>query len=151
MAFNINGRVCIAFSFFWGILAIILMTYVNPKVDNIINKIPKKYFRLVTITGIIILIIDAIITGVALKIFFTRLVMNKDIELKDVNKYTIQNPTRYDNEFMVYMADNIFTDEKIVKTFPNIKLLDKEGNIIWVKDILKDIQPYYIRVFDIKR
>ena len=31
------------------------------------------------------------------------------------------------------------------KTFPNIKYEDKNGNIVWIKDILTDIQPYYYK------
>ena len=42
MPFNINGRICIAFSFFWGILAIYLMSYLNPKIDELIDKIKTK-------------------------------------------------------------------------------------------------------------
>ena len=151
MAFNINGRICLEFSFFWGVLAIFLMTYFNPKVDKIIDKIPNKYLKTVTITGIIIIILDAIITGIALKIFFTRLVINYNLELKEGNRYTIQTPELYDNDFMRYLSENVFTDEKILKTFPNIKVLDKDNNIIYVDSILKDIQPYYFRVFTPKK
>ena len=31
MPFNINGRICVSFSIFWGILAIYLMSHLNPK------------------------------------------------------------------------------------------------------------------------
>ena len=34
MPLNINGRICVYFSIFWGALAIFLMTYINKKVDN---------------------------------------------------------------------------------------------------------------------
>ena len=34
MAFNIDGRICIAFSIFWGILAIYLMSHLNPNIDK---------------------------------------------------------------------------------------------------------------------
>ena len=33
---NINGRICVYFSIFWGILAIFLMTYINKKVDKLL-------------------------------------------------------------------------------------------------------------------
>ena len=36
MAFNINGRICVAFSMFWGILAIYLITHFNPKVEKLL-------------------------------------------------------------------------------------------------------------------
>ena len=36
MPLNINGRICVYFSIFWGILAIFLMTYINKKVDKVL-------------------------------------------------------------------------------------------------------------------
>ena len=36
----------------------------------------------------------------------------------------------------------------MIRTFPNIKLTMKDGKIILVRDILKDIQPYYIKVHE---
>ena len=150
MAFNVDGRICLAFSFFWGILAIILMTYFNPKVDKLLDKIPKKYTRIVTITGITIIIIDALVTGIALKIFFTRLVKNYDLELKNVNSYTISQPEFFESDLIKWLSEHVFTDEKILKTFPNIKVLDKEENIVYIDSILKDIQPYYFKLYEPK-
>ena len=46
MAFNINGRVCIAFSFFWGVLAIYLMSHLNPLVDKFLDKISPKVLKI---------------------------------------------------------------------------------------------------------
>lgn len=150
MAFNINGRICLAFSFFWGALAIFLMTYFNPKIDKLLDRIPKKYVRIITITGITIIILDALISGLALKIFFTRLVKNYDLKLKDVDSYTISQPEFFESDMIKWLSDYVFTDEKILKTFPNIKVLDKNDNIIYIDSILNEIQPYYFRVFQPK-
>ena len=43
MPLNINGRICVFFSLFWGFLAIYLMAYANPRVDRLINKIKGKF------------------------------------------------------------------------------------------------------------
>ena len=51
-----------------------------------------------------------------------------------------------ENSAIKFLSNNIFSDEKIVKTFPNIKIEDKDGNIIWIKDILTNIQPYYFKI-----
>ena len=40
--FNLNGRICVGFSFFWGVLAMYLMKSFNPKVDRLIEKIKSK-------------------------------------------------------------------------------------------------------------
>ena len=45
MAFNINGRICVAFSMFWGILAIYLITHFNPKVDKFLEKFSYKQLK----------------------------------------------------------------------------------------------------------
>ena len=50
---------------------------------------------------------------------------------------------RYKNE--IKKSKTIFSNEKVLKTFPNIKYEDKDGNIVWIKDILTDIQPYYYK------
>ena len=86
MPFNINGRICIAFSFFWGILAIYLMSYLNPKIDELIDKIKTKIsiklLKTIVIVGILIIFVDFLITTFALKMFFTRLVIKYDLELQ---------------------------------------------------------------------
>lgn len=151
MAFNINGRICIAFSFFWGILAIYLMSHFNPMIDKIINKIKEKVsikvLKTACVTMILLLFIDFLITSFALKMFFTRLVIKYDLELQDYDEYIFECAEIYKNEDIKNFTLKYFSDEKMLKTFPNIKLTGKDGNIIFVKDILSDIQPYYIKVF----
>ena len=51
-----------------------------------------------------------------------------------------------DNSIIEYLSEHVFTDEKMLKTFPNIKFEDVNGDIIWVKDILPDIEPYYFKI-----
>ena len=53
--FNIGGRVCVWFSLFWGLLAIYLVTHIHPKVDNFLEKIPKRILKSTTIILIVLL------------------------------------------------------------------------------------------------
>lgn len=151
MAFNINGRICIAFSFFWGILAIYLMSHFHPKVDKFINKlmkkIPIKLLKTLVIILILAIFISFIISSFALKMFFTRLVITYNLELQDSEEYIMECTELYKNEDIRNFTLKHFSDEKMLKTYPNIKLTGKDGNIIFVRDILTDIQPYYVRVF----
>lgn len=151
MAFNINGRICIAFSFFWGILAIYLMSHFNPKVDKFINKLTKKFsiklLKTIVIISILVIFISFIISSFALKMFFTRLVITYNLELQDSEEYIMECTELYKNEKIRDFTLKHFSDEKMLKTYPNIKLTGKDGNIIFVKDILTEIQPYYVRVF----
>lgn len=147
MPFNLNGRICIWFSLAWGILAIYLMTSIHPKIDYFIDHFSLKTIRIMATISVILLIIDSMITGVALKMFFTRLVENYHLELQNVDNYIIDYEELYKHPTIKNIVDHWFTDEKILKTFPNIKVTGKDGNIIYVCDILKDIQPYYVRIF----
>lgn len=155
MAFNINGRICIAFSFFWGILAIYLMSHFNPKVDKFINKLTKKFsvklLKTILIISILVIFISFIISSFALKMFFTRLVITYNLELQDSEEYIMECTELYKNEDIRDFTLKHFSDEKMLKTYPNIKLTGKDGNIIFVKDILTEIQPYYVRVFTPRR
>lgn len=147
MPFNINGRICVWFSIFWGLLAIYLMTHINPKVDRLIDRIPKNVLKNTTIILTIFIFLDFLLTCFALKMFYVRLVNNYDLDIKGVDKYIETYNQMYENPKIKKFVDTHFSDEKMLKTFPNIKVTKKDGSIIWICDILKDIQPYYIRIF----
>ena len=146
--FNIQGRVCVFFSLFWGILAIFLVKTVHPRVDKFIEKhISTKYLKVFSIILILFMFVDCLITGFALRMFNTRLVLNYDLELQNVENYIEDYKKLYSIPEVKEFADKHFSDEKMLKTFPNLKVTGKDGQIIYVSDILKDIPPYYIRVF----
>lgn len=147
MAFNINGRVCIAFSFFWGILAIYLMSHLHPKIDKLLEKVSPKVLKIVVIIGIIFMLLDFLITSFALKMFFTRLVKDYNLELANMDNVILECTEAYQNPKIRDFTDKYFSDKKMLTTFPNIKLTSKDGTIIYVSDILKDVKPYYFRVF----
>lgn len=151
MPFNINGRICVAFSFFWGVLAIYLMSHINPKVDKLIDKMLGKFkakpLKILALIGVILMFIDWVITGFALKMFYVRLADNYNLELKAAEEYIMDVRELYQNEDISNFVYRYFSDEKMLKTFPNLKLMSKDGEIIYISDVLKDIQPYYVRIF----
>ncbi len=148
-AFNINGRICIWFSLFWGILAIYLITHIHPKIDHFLDRFSPKMLAIITITFVIMMFLDWCISSFALKMFFTRLVNNYHLELQDVSTYQEKYTKLYENETVKLIVDSLFSDEVMLKTFPNLKVTSKDGEIILVKDILSHIQPYYFKVFPI--
>lgn len=147
MPFNINGRICVWFSLFWGILAIYLMSYLNPRIDKLLDKANPKILKNVTIILTIFIIFDFAITSFALKMFYIRLVNNYDLDIQGVEQYIEEYTGLYSNPEIKKFVDTHFSDEKMLKTFPNIKVIKKDGNVIWICDILKHIQPYYIKIF----
>ena len=147
MPLNINGRICVCFSLFWGLLAIYLMTYVHPRIEKLLDKINPRALKPITIVLTIFIFIDFVVTGFALKMFYVRLVKNYNLDIQGVEDYIDEYTKIYENPKMKEFIDKYFSDEKMLKTFPNIKVTKKDGNVIWICDILKNIQPYYVRVF----
>lgn len=149
--FNINGRICVGFSLFWGVLAIYLISHFNPIIDKIIEKtktkISNKVIKIIIIATTIFMLADCIITGIALRTFFVRLVCDYNVEVQYVNQTYCDNWNNNKHPKFKEFANKYFTNEYILKTFPNLKMLSKEGNIIFAKDIFKDIQPYYLILF----
>lgn len=145
MPFDINGRICLLFTIFWGILALVLIRLINPYIERFIDKIPAKLFGIITIGGTILLILDLLITAFGLQVFYTRFTNTYNLNLKE-DKYLMVNQEVLDNKVIQKLSNTMFSDDKILRTFPNIKFKDGDGNIIWVKDILTDIQPYYFKI-----
>lgn len=55
---HLNGRICIKYSVFWGILVVILIRFVKPFIDKIINYIPDN--KKLNIAIIVLAFIDCI-------------------------------------------------------------------------------------------
>ena len=133
--FNINGRICVLFSLFWGLLAIYLMSDINPRIDKFIDfvksKIPANYMKTVIIFSILFLSFDLGITVYALQMFSVRIIHENNLNVS--NKQLMD--TLYEK---IYVNDQkqkdfiykFFDNEKMIKTFPNIKIEDVDGNLV---------------------
>lgn len=155
MPLNIDGRICVYFSIFWGFLAIYLICSVNPKVDRLINWIKSKftrdsYYILKILTSIIILImfVDCIVTGIAVNFFLVRMKVENNLNVPNIEKITDFYNEIYSNEKLTNFIYKHFGNEKVLKAFPNLKVQDVDGNIIYMDSLLPDIQPYYIKIHD---
>lgn len=62
MKFNINGRVCLLFAIFFGIMGLFATYVIHPYVQKLINIIPQNHLTIIVIGIVILLIIDYIST-----------------------------------------------------------------------------------------
>lgn len=135
MPLNINGRICVYFSIFWGFLAVYFMSYVHPKIDRLIEKIKAKFtmktLKTLTIFVTTFLIFDCTVTVYALEMFFIRKVHDYDLDVANKEKINMKYEEIYGNEKTVKFIDKFYSDRKMIKTFPNLKTQDKNGNIIY--------------------
>ena len=145
---NLNGRICVQFSLFWGLLAIYLMSDINKIVDKLIDFLKKKISMGILKTAVVLVSIflafDLGITAYALQMFTIRIVYD--------NNLNVANKQYIDEQYeKIYVKDTkqkefilkYFDDEKMIKTFPNIKIEDVDGNILFYRKYVKDIKPYY--------
>lgn len=152
MPLNINGRICVYFSVFWGFLGIYLIASLNPKVDRIINWIKSKFktykgLKTCVVTVFVLLMIDCIATAFAIEFFLVRMIVKNDIPVANKEAVVEQYDKIYGNEKLSKFIYEFWGDKKMIRTFPNLKINDKDGNIVYM-DSLLDIQPYYVKVHD---
>ena len=153
MPLNINGRICVYFSIFWGFLGIYLIASLNPKVDRIINWIKSKFktqkaLKTFVVTVFTLLMIDCIATAFAIEFFLVRMIEKNDLNVANRQLVTEQYEKIYGNKNLSDFIYTFWGDKKMIKTFPNLKINDVDGNIIYM-DSLLDIQPYYLKVHSI--
>ncbi len=155
MPLNINGRICVFFSLFWGFLAIYLMAYANPRVDRLINKIKGKFalkkLKVITMIIIVFMFVDCVLTGIAIKLFMVRKVHEYDLNVSNKQEIEEVYNVVYGNEDLNNLVTNWIGDKKMIMTFPNLKTQDKEGNMIYFDMYVGNIKPYYYKFNSIWR
>ena len=152
MPLNINGRVCVYFSIFWGLLGIYLVSYINPKIDKLINfikrKISDKALKIIEMITAVFLIVDCLLTAYALKAFYIRMVKLHNINIGNVEMIDKEYDKIYGNKKKSDFIYKYWGDEKMIKTLPNLKLQDNDGKIVYFDSLLPDIQTYYYKFSD---
>lgn len=149
---NINGRICVYFSLFWGFLALYLVASFNPRIDRFIDwvksKVSLKVLKSATLSVIIILFIDCILSSYAMSFFLIRMVAQNDLNVANKDIIIQKYDEIYGNEKLANFIYKFWGDRKMIRTFPNVKVEDVDGNIIYIDSLLKDIQPYYLKVHE---
>lgn len=123
--FHLNGRICIIYTLFWSILALVLICLIKPGIDKILNKLKFKNIRIIDGVVVGLLAIDIFITiwGIqtykkrAIRFYYGITEFNKKSIIKDVE-------------------GEIFSNEKMKKIFPNMRFVDENGKQIWIRDVI---------------
>ncbi len=146
---NINGRVCLLYSIFWGILTVFLVRKINPKIDKLCNKIQEKISRKLLKTAvsflIIFLFIDCMLTVYAQDQFITRMVVEREIPVYNEDEVKEKYKRVKNNKNLDKFINTFWGNEKMIKTFPNIKIQDKNNNTVYLSNLLPEIKPYYMK------
>ena len=150
MPFNINGRICLLYAIFWGLLGLVLMISINPRINKLINfiktKISTDILQIFVVIGIIIMLIDCIVTAVALNYFIIRTIKQNNIEVKNQAYIDKEYDRIYNNEIKVKIINKLFNNQIMLKTFPRLTIQNKDGQIINARDLYPEIRTYYYKL-----
>lgn len=106
MPFNINGRICLLYSIFWGFLGVLWIKRIYPVMAECILKIPNKAGKIITWILVVFFMFNSFMTLTSMARWTQRM---KGIE-----------PTTKFEAFI----DNRFTDSRMEKIFANMKFID---------------------------
>lgn len=99
--FNINGRVCLLNSTFWGVLGILFILLVHPFICKIINMIPDMFTITFLYVSMAYIIIDTIITTTNIIKVNIKIEKVQEIENDIKRRMKIINDLRKHNEIMI--------------------------------------------------
>ena len=149
MPFNLNGRVCLLYSVFWGFLGLYLMISLNPKIDRLINfiksKISTNLLQICVVLCTIFMFVDCVSTAFALSFFTIRTIREKGIEVKNQAYVDKAYDDIHENEFLVKVINKFFNDEKMLMTFPRLTVEAANGNIVRVSELYPELRTYYCK------
>lgn len=106
--FNINGRICLLYSIFWGILGVLWIKVIYPKMAYWILKIPNKIGKILTHFLFIFMIVNSMMSGFVVYRWTQR--------LEDVPA----------SNFMEEWADQAYPNERLEKIYANLEFVKEE-------------------------
>lgn len=146
---NLNGRICFLYSLFWGALGLYFMTVINPFVDKIIEflkkKINIKILKIIVLVIFIFLMIDCILSGIAIECYLTRQAVENELDVPNKEKTIAEYELINSNEKLTAIINKFWNDKKMVMTYPNLTITLNDGSIVKVREYLPEIKPYYYK------
>lgn len=66
MPFNINGRICLLYSIFWGVLGVLWIKNIYPRMAKVILKIPNRIGKIITWALVVFFVFNASMSAVSI-------------------------------------------------------------------------------------
>ena len=130
--FHLNGRISLTYTIFWAILAVVIIKYTKPLIDNLINKIKINIRKKIEVIIIIFFIIDALLTIWAVKTYTLRA---QQAYYNSIENNNTENPQ--EENIIKNIENKLFSNKKMIKTFPNIRIKGIQGEEIFARTVFE--------------
>ena len=125
------------------------MKYFNPRLDSCIDwvkiRIPENTFNAIILAVFIFVFVEFIATAFAIQAFLVRIEEENNLNVPNKEARVELYEKIYGNERLANFIYKFWGDKKMIKTFPNLKIEDSEGNTIFINELLPNIKPYYFK------
>lgn len=148
---NLNGRISLIYSIFWGLLGLYLLKVVNPKIDKFIDWLKVKLknikaLKIIDLAIIVLLFINCVVSGYALDCYLTRITVENDLDVE--NKEAVIEKYNYlykEDEKRANRIYKFWGNEVMVKAYPNVTIRLSNGENVLAKTYSPDIAPYFYK------
>lgn len=110
MPFNLNGRICLLYSIFWGILGVLWIKNIYPRMAKWILKIPNKIGKIMTWLLLIFMVVNILVTSLALA------------------RWTGRIQEKSASNGIEEWLDEHFPDERMQNIFANMEFDEKDSD-----------------------
>ena len=128
------------------------MKVIHPRIRKLLAYTLKKFNPKAVKTAILVttifIIVDCLISIYATNLFTIRMIANNDLNVKNKEIIISLNDKINNSSFRKKLINTVFSDKIMVVTYPNLKIQQLDGSMVYFKDLLPDIQPYYYRFQD---
>jgi Phosphatidylserine/phosphatidylglycerophosphate/cardiolipin synthases and related enzymes len=83
---NVNGRVCLPVSLFWGALALVMIHIMQPFVDSIIGIIPRQIGEIIGYLIVLIIMVDSV-SSITTTVRLEKLLMKVNVLRQDITEF----------------------------------------------------------------
>ncbi len=148
---NLNGRISLIYSIFWGLLGLYLLKVVNPKVDKFIDWLKVKFknitvLKIIDISIIVLLFINCVVSGYALDSYLTRITVENNLEVENKEEVIAKYNYLYkEDEKRANRIYKFWGNEVMVKFYPNVTIRLSNGENVLAKNYSPDIEPYFYK------
>ena len=146
---NINGRICLMYSIFWGLLGLYLIKAINPKIDKFINWLKTKFniifLKSITYLTILFLLIDCILSAYAISVFLIRVSIENDLPVENPKSVQSAYYKIYGDDKKAKFIYKHWDTDTMLLTYPNLTITLEDGKSKKVKNLYPNCKIYYYK------